>query len=118
MSRQELVAVVAPIIDACIDEFEAKGGSGADAFSDFIVRQLKRLGFCRRITERVEHIGVHPQNREGAKLIAVVVQDLLKEIVNRGWLASKCMILACAKPSGIVKPKMLKTSSKIMFLVF
>ena len=99
-NHSDIVRAVVPLLEACIDEFENKGGSGADAFSEFILGRLQSLGLCRRVTERVEHVLPHPSNREGAMLIPVDVHGLLQEIVRRGWINTKCNILASAKPSG------------------
>lgn len=91
---------IAPALNACIEEFETMGGEGADAWSARVVEHLKATGMCKRVWMDVEGIAVHPENREGAMLIAVDVHDLCLEIVTRAWSFDKCSILACSMPKG------------------
>jgi len=105
---------IAPLINGLIDEYETRGGQGADAFSRDLVTRLRKAGLCKQVWFDVEAIGVHPENREGAMLISVDVHDLLHRIVERGWDYDKCNIMACGLPSDDkIKQEWLKEHQRL-----
>ena len=100
-SREAITSQLAPLIDACIIEFEKQHGHGADEFSAFMVDTLRAHGMLTRTTEHVKSFGVHPDNREGAMLVGIDVHDLMREIIHRGWINAKCNVMACRVPQGL-----------------
>ena len=80
----ERVLLLAPIINRLIEEFETHGCTmTAHEMSRVLVDLMKAAKCCKWIWMDVEELGVHPDNREGAMLIAIDVHDLLLEIAER-----------------------------------
>ena len=100
MSVAKKVEQIAPLLNVELKKFNDSKGSGAEAFSAAVVSALKKTGLCKRVWMQVDHIGVHPSNREKTMLIAIEVHILLKNIAKRGWVSDKANILACKIPDG------------------
>ena len=78
MRGSQIIAILAPLINKLIEEFEEDGGNGAEAFGKMIIDELKVIRLCVRVIMDVESIAVHPDNREEQMLLPIDVQDLLK----------------------------------------
>ena len=98
-SNAERVKYLAPtLIDMIIDFDNSNATDGVDAFQATVLKLIEQYGFIDHVDMHADKLGVHPDNRETAGLVAIDVHDLLLRIVHLGWNWSKVDILAAQIP--------------------
>ena len=96
------VDALCPRINELIERWDAgEMKVGVFAFQEHLLAVLEKAGFTDKRRIQVEHVGVHPANREGVGLVPVDVHDLLLAIASGGWSWSECReALAGEVPPG------------------
>ena len=76
---QTRVDYTAPIINSMIEAFERQEISdGTQTFQDILIQKIRSAKLLDDdVWMSVDHVGVHPDNREGAGLVPIDVHDLL-----------------------------------------
>jgi hypothetical protein len=99
-SEEERVRLVAPIVNAMCHKFLSGGDIGG--VEDFHWKLITIIRDDRLLKDNqllgVESVGVHPDNREGAGMVASDVQDLLKIMFHKGYNRLLAKLLACEIP--------------------
>lgn len=97
------VSTISPIINAMIEEHDSGNSAlGVEAFQEDIIGRVRAAGLLENKWLKVEHVGVHPDNREKAMLVPIDVHDLLARLAEDGWSFKKWDALACEIPAGAV----------------
>ena len=95
------VATISPIINAMIEEHDNEANSfGVEAFQEDVVARIKAAGLMATTWVPVDHVGVHPDNREQSMLVPIEVHDLLRRMAQDGWSYKKWDALGCEIPEG------------------
>jgi hypothetical protein len=98
-SNAERAKHLAPILIDMISDFDNSNATdGVDAFQATVLKLIEQYGFIDHVDMHADKLGVHPDNRETAGLVAIDVHDLLLRIVHIGWNWSKVDILAAQIP--------------------
>ena len=74
-----------------------------------IMEILISIGMAYREWIPLHRLGVHPDNRFGAGLLAADVQKLLNKIINAGWSWGECAAGICFEIAHGVKGKVSDT---------
>lgn len=87
LSKMERIQKVAPELKLLVQQHESDSypGGGVEAFNAYINGLLDTNGLIDREVKHVSKICVHPANREGAGLVPIDVQDLLKKFAEKGY---------------------------------
>ena len=97
------VAVLSPVINSMVEEHDSgEAVVGVEAFQEDIIERIRSAGLLESKWLQVDHVGVHPDNREKAMLVPIDVHDLLKRMANDGWSYKKWEAMACEIPAGPV----------------
>ena len=85
-------------ISAGVGEFRSVT-IGAESFSEEIIERIDAAGLLDdNQWMDVEHVAVHPDNREKAMVVPVDAHQLLKAISGNGWSWTKWNALASEVP--------------------
>ena len=97
---KDRVAIVGPIINDLIGTyFDGTLKEGVETFQHKLVERIESAGLLDKgVWIDVDKAGVHPDNREGAGLVPMDVQDLLQIFTLKGWVWNKVEALAARIP--------------------
>lgn len=99
----ERIASVKPALLEMVSSLEnGTNAEGAEACNVKVMDLLQNAGLVSIETRSIDHVGVHPENREGCMLVPSDVHDLLKHLSVRGWNPAVWSALACTIPEGAV----------------
>ena len=103
MSIQERVALVAPLIrEACALFLSGMDLKGSEAFASMLLDRIVDAKLLDEKDFQVEEVGVHPDNREMAGLVAMDAHDLLLLMFRNGFNPKLLSLLGCEFPPGKV----------------
>ena len=106
-STKERVAMVVPMLVHAITKYQNGDiEEGIVAFQEALVDLIKNAGLLERRWVLTIRVGVHPDNREKAMLVAVDVHDLLLWIYTQGWSWLKVSALGMRDPPDRVGDRM------------
>lgn len=101
VSIADRVAVLSPVINVMIEGHESGDYAvGVEAFQDDLIGRIRTAGLLETKWLQVDHVGVHPDNREKSMLVPVDVHDLLKRMAADGWSYQKWDAMGCEIPAS------------------
>ena len=99
MNQAARIAKVAPILTDMIKNYNAGDISGAEAYDAELYKVISEAGLIKQERRPIDHVAIHPGNRESTMLVPVDTQDLLMLLVKKGWNPKRWNAMACTVPA-------------------